>query len=438
MGVILANSIEIGLNKFNNKRNSDFFYFNGFYVFEMILKISAYGFFINQTSYLRDKWNILDFFAFSFTLIFDKIIENGINFMPLRLFRFVDYLEIKKIQYLLNSLFSSFHFLIETFLIFASFIFASALISLHLFAGIFQEKCFEKETGLETNFYCGGAMCPSHLFCSFTIPKSDLTNYDDIFHSLLLSLRIVTLDNWTELMNSTQQAYSNFTWFLFFLMVSFGNFFFLNLIIGALKINFSITNEKLNEKFNLVKAQNSMIIRKSFGKYNISLKRYNLKLMKMYHLHKHIDLSSKILSHLNAWTVDTKASSILNSIKSFFSRIVRASFFVRGEKKDISDRVRSNSELPIRKKKKNSFERLKPKTFVKEENKQNNKTSISLKKKSGWMEPYVLKSAFISSKRKKEEIKKISKELENKYFQIIVKYDLEFKSSSFKDILPSK
>lgn len=437
MGVILANSIEIGLNKFANKKNSDFFYFNGFYVFEMALKISAYGFFINKTSYLRDKWNLLDFFAFFFTLIFDKIIENGINFMPLRLLRFVDYLEIKKIQYLLNSLFSSFHFLIETFLIFASFIFVSAIISLHLFAGIYQEKCFEEETGLETIFYCGGTTCPSRLFCSFTIPHSSLTNYDDIFHSFLLSLRIVTLDDWTELMNSTQQAYSNFTWFLFFLMVSLGNFFFLNLIIGALKINFSITNEKLNS-VKIQNKQNSLIIKKSFGKYNISLKRYNLKLMKMYHLHKHIDLSSKILSHLNAWTVDTKASSILNSIKSFFSRIVRASFFVRGDKKDISDRVRSNSELPIRKKKNNSLEKLKPKTFFQEENKQNNKTSISIKKKSGWMEPYVLKSAFISSKRKKEEIKKISKELENKYFQIIVKYDLEFKSSSFKDILPSK
>lgn len=136
MGVILANSIEIGLGN----RAGNFFYFNGFYVFEIALKISAYGFFTNQSSYLRDKWNILDFFAFTLTMIFDLILENSVNFMPLRLLRFVDYLEIKNIQYLLESLYHSLRFLMETFLIFMFFVFSAGIMSLHLFAGIFQKN----------------------------------------------------------------------------------------------------------------------------------------------------------------------------------------------------------------------------------------------------------------------------------------------------------
>lgn len=36
--------------------------FTGIYTVEMLLKIMGMGFFYNKGSYLRDNWNILDFF----------------------------------------------------------------------------------------------------------------------------------------------------------------------------------------------------------------------------------------------------------------------------------------------------------------------------------------------------------------------------------------
>ena len=457
MAVILINSIEIGLNG-KNEINPDFFY--GFYILEIALKICAYGFFILETSYLRDKWNILDILAFVLTIIFQKILAKDLNFMPIRLFRFVDYFEIKKVQYLLEALFNSLRFLVETLLIFAFFVFISAIISLHIFSGILHKQCFDEKTGFMQDIFCGNSICPLHNFCSESYMSDSLTNFDDIFHSILLSLRIVTLDNWTDLLNSTQMAYSTYTWFYFFIVVSLGNFFFMNLIVAALKINFSLASElmgkstytkKKNDK--LRKKENPMIIQRKFGKYQISLKRYNLKLMKMFHLHKEIDLASKILSHYNNWTIDTKASSVLVSIKSYFSKMVRASFFrfidrgngsvnnSRNTGGNSSEKVRSNSEiLPRRRKKKKPLYNAKEQTksFINKSQVFPKSTSIINKKKSTWIEPYLLKSNFITSKKKLENIKKLNKELENKYLKVRIKYELEFKSASLKDVLPSK
>jgi len=285
MSVILANSIEIGSTQNDQEsRIPNFLYFNGFYVVEIILKVSAYGFFIKETSYLRDKWNVLDVVAFLLTLIFDNILAKGVNFMPIRLFRLVDYLEIKKVQYLLDSLLYSLRFLVETLLIFCFFIFIAGVMSLHLFSGIFSQHCFETITGFDFGIFCGNANCGNDGFCAQALPTNDLTNFDNIFHSLLLSMRVVTLDNWTELLIDTQMAFSNYSWFFFFIVVSLGNFFFVNLIIAALKINFVIASEKMGKGLTKKgKKKNPMIIKRKFGKFEISVKRYNLKLMKMYH-----------------------------------------------------------------------------------------------------------------------------------------------------------
>ena len=191
----------------------------------------------------------------------------------------------------------------------------------------------------------------------------------------------------------------------------------------------------------LKKPKNPMILKRKYGKFEISLKRYNLKLMKVYHLHKNINLHSKILSHHNVWTVDTKASSIYNSIKSFFSRMVRASFFVH-EKKESAEKIRSNSEISHRSRKLYSNNKKMKTTWQNEQNEKIRAKGSSVfgetKKKSAWMDNFVLKSAFVESKKKKEHIDRMNQELKNKYLKVRVKSELEFKSSSTKDILPSK
>ncbi len=49
--------------------------FNALFIFECLLKVVAFGFFLDNGSYLRDSWNVLDFFIVSSSLI-DMSFEN--------------------------------------------------------------------------------------------------------------------------------------------------------------------------------------------------------------------------------------------------------------------------------------------------------------------------------------------------------------------------
>ncbi len=57
------------------------------YTIEMSLKILGMGFLFNKKSYLRDRWNILDFIIVSTSLLTYAVGNTGVNLSSLRTLR---------------------------------------------------------------------------------------------------------------------------------------------------------------------------------------------------------------------------------------------------------------------------------------------------------------------------------------------------------------
>jgi len=52
-----------GESKFNSTLDSISYYFTGFFIVELLLKIVGLGFCLHRNSYMRDPWNWIDFIA---------------------------------------------------------------------------------------------------------------------------------------------------------------------------------------------------------------------------------------------------------------------------------------------------------------------------------------------------------------------------------------
>lgn len=88
---------------------------------------------------------------------------------------------------------------------------------------------------------CGGTLCPTGFECvrSLNNPDSGVTNYDNIFFGLLQTLRLVTLDNWTDLQHLLQDGLSENVWLYTVIIVVCGNFVVMNLILTVLKVKYT-------------------------------------------------------------------------------------------------------------------------------------------------------------------------------------------------------
>lgn len=80
--LIVASSLKLAIDTYlsedeaNSSLNNNIdIAFNALFIGECFLKIISFGFFIDNGSYLRDSWNILDFFIVSSSLI-DMSLEN--------------------------------------------------------------------------------------------------------------------------------------------------------------------------------------------------------------------------------------------------------------------------------------------------------------------------------------------------------------------------
>ena len=97
MGFILISSLKLALDTYNYNFNEDGLYIkamnliniiiNIVFIFEMIIKIISLGFFMDTGSYLRETWNILDFFIVV-TSILDMALSS-INISFLRILRII-------------------------------------------------------------------------------------------------------------------------------------------------------------------------------------------------------------------------------------------------------------------------------------------------------------------------------------------------------------
>mmetsp|Transcript_59235 Transcript_59235/g.105254 ORF Transcript_59235/g.105254 Transcript_59235/m.105254 type:complete len:1938 (-) Transcript_59235:102-5915(-) len=262
----------------------------GFFALELILKVIAFGFFVDSTSYMRDMWNWLDFVVVVTGIMEQLEVGGGIGF--LRLFRILRPLRslnaVPQMKVLVNTVLSSIPRLgnVSIMGIFLFLIFG--ILGVSLLNGIFFRSCrltpnpVLKPLGLNGSecWYwpptgeerlCGGeymckapepgipsGFCGGHpedtveglrpkfeggqrgiAWCDGSeprviFPENEWINFDHMGSAVLLIFQCMTLEGWTDVMYRVQDAYD--FWMgtaYFFLLIPVTSFFLLNVALAV-------------------------------------------------------------------------------------------------------------------------------------------------------------------------------------------------------------
>ena len=126
----------------------------GIFSVEMLIKICALGFILNGSkSYLKDAWNILDFFIVMSSILSISFEGLGLNFLKvLRLFRILRPLRLisrnKQLKLAIISLLKSIPAIINLLFIVGFFIFLMGILGMTLFKGKFFNCSLTEIEGL--------------------------------------------------------------------------------------------------------------------------------------------------------------------------------------------------------------------------------------------------------------------------------------------------
>ena len=356
--LILLNLFFYIYNILNSKSMVNFYLIiTPLYLIELFIRFFGYG----PKKFWLNPWNILDSFVISGCLL-NILVDNPLaSFceMPLRIFRVPKLLNLRTTYNILEGILSSMKVLGETMWFLWLFCAFYALSGLHLFSGILKQRCLNKFTGLISQdfIYCGNLKCPNDYLCIKLLdnPDNNSTNFDNFLSAIIQVLRVITFDNWTDVMNLTQRTLTNYTSIYFISLALLGNFFLLNFFLAVLKVRFDNFRKKL---------ERNTMENKNFRCYDIR----KLKEMGVYHK-KNTNYSPRRVS---VGSICEFEKTILNFIKrkvynfdemnktwedQDLRKNLRNKLFIVEIKKDLKFRSESKKDvLPERKKLKFSQE----------------------------------------------------------------------------------
>ena len=127
-------------------------------------------------------------------------------FRVLRPLRFVN--NIQGLKSIVQSVMKAIPVLKDTILVLFFFFLIFAIGGLNLFMGELKQRCINELTGdtlLDDGgdeMLCGSLECPQDYYCGKKTlnPNNDVTNFDNIFWSLLNVFQCITLEGWSEIM----------------------------------------------------------------------------------------------------------------------------------------------------------------------------------------------------------------------------------------------
>ena len=264
-------------------------YFIGFYIGEMLLKIFGMGFFVAKNSYLRNGWNVLDFFIIVIGIMNAFYSSSGdLRFSVLRIFRVLRPLKtissLKNLKKIISTLLTAFPMIMNELLIIMFWLMINAIIGVQLFSGILKKRCFSYQTGLmisqnyDTSYngiLCGYASCPtSDLICGKMMdnPNFNITNFDTFLWSLLMMFQGITLENWSVNMYYIARTMSYYTIFFFMSLAFVGSYILMNIFVSIIIKAYKEVENKIGTKIKKVEVDqisiNEMKILKIYDQEN--------------------------------------------------------------------------------------------------------------------------------------------------------------------------
>ncbi|XP_011296659.1 sodium channel protein 60E [Fopius arisanus] len=243
----------------------------------MVIKSIAKGFILNKYTYLRNPWNWLDFVVI--TSGYATIGMEVGNLAGLRTFRVLRALKTVSImpglKTIINALLHSFKQLAEvmTLTIFCLMVFA--LFALQVYMGELRNKCVKQQdpNGTQVDWrewtwnssnwafdedehpiICGNVTGARHCNESYTClcvgpnPNHGYTNFDNFLWSMLTTFQLITLDYWEDVYNKVLSACGPISVTFFTVVVFFGSFYLINLMLAVVALSYEEEAEITNEE----------------------------------------------------------------------------------------------------------------------------------------------------------------------------------------------
>ncbi|KAL9879798.1 calcium voltage-gated channel subunit cacophony isoform 21-T21 [Glossina fuscipes fuscipes] len=255
-------------------------YFLCIFCVEASLKILALGLVLHKHSYLRNIWNIMDFFVVvtGFMTQFPQLGQN-VDLRTLRAIRVLRPLKlvsgIPSLQVVLKSIIKAMAPLLQIGLLVLFAIVIFAIIGLEFYSGTLHKTCYsledpnkpvkegESETPCNSDKEAdksGGAyVCnynTSMCLEKWDGPNSGITSFDNIGFAMLTVFQCITMEGWTAILYWTNDALgSQFNWIYFVPLIVIGSFFMLNLVLGVLSGEFSNERNRVERRMEFQKCR---------------------------------------------------------------------------------------------------------------------------------------------------------------------------------------
>ncbi|KAH8301016.1 hypothetical protein KR044_011486 [Drosophila immigrans] len=280
-------------------------YFICIFCVEASLKIIALGLVLHKHSYLRNIWNIMDFFVVvtGFVTLYPNL-GPEVDLRTLRAIRVLRPLKlvsgIPSLQVVLKSIIKAMAPLLQIGLLVLFAIVIFAIIGLEFYSGTLHKTCYSLEDpSIYMNTYC---ICSQHLdtnsailpliadklvkegesetpcntdnttekaggsfVCNSTTsmcldkwdgPNSGITSFDNIGFAMLTVFQCITMEGWTSILYWTNDALgSTFNWIYFVPLIVIGSFFMLNLVLGVLSGEFSNERNRVERRMEFQKCR---------------------------------------------------------------------------------------------------------------------------------------------------------------------------------------
>ncbi|XP_030081782.1 voltage-dependent calcium channel type A subunit alpha-1 isoform X8 [Drosophila hydei] len=267
-------------------------YFLCIFCVEASLKILALGLVLHKHSYLRNIWNIMDFFVVvtgAMTIFAEANID--VDLRMLRSFRVLRPLKlvsrIPSLQVVLKSIIKAMAPLLQIGLLVLFAIVIFAIIGLEFYSGALHKTCYsledpnklvkegESETPCNTDNTTekagGSYVCnitTSMCLEKWDGPNSGITSFDNIGFAMLTVFQCITMEGWTSILYWTNDALgSSFNWIYFVPLIVIGSFFMLNLVLGVLSGEFAKEREKVENRQEFLKLRRQQQLERELNGY---------------------------------------------------------------------------------------------------------------------------------------------------------------------------
>eukprot|EP00759_Apiculatamorpha_spiralis_P019667 PhF_6_TR25502/c0_g1_i3/m.35544 len=225
--------------------------------FECACKVIGRGFVFHPFAYLRDNWNRLDFLIVILSYLqFVGQVDQLKAIKTLRVLRPLRSINgIPGLKAIVTVLIRSFAQLANVLglAVFAFLIFG--ILGVQLWGGEMKFRCMMQNATTNTwslyspdnPLFCNdpgspamGVDCPGNTSClPYQNPNRGYTSFDHMGWAFLTIFQTMTLEGWSSIMYMLDDLWGRINVLYFVLLIVFGTFFVLNLVLAVLSDNFS-------------------------------------------------------------------------------------------------------------------------------------------------------------------------------------------------------